>query len=388
MLLLILLAACLHDSPAPPAGAERVDSASMSAHVVGPVTMLTSSDQFLKAGDAHISPDGKRVIFQAIETPDEGEPESDIYGMYLGDLVQDDAGRWAIERVQRLSPEGSANACGWFHPTDSRRVIFASTIEPPFSGDTPGSQQGTDRYRSAFPPEMRIVEARIDGAVPPSLRLLEGDEDAYQAECSISPDGRHLLYASRESGDGDIFVRDLETGERHQLLSTVGYDGDPLFSPDGRRICYRSDRNEDDRPQVFVSELVFNDAGTITGIKREVQLTNNNHVNGAPVWHSDGRHLVYTANDPDHRNREIFIIDADAGDPETGRPARYGTRHARLEASAPLGGPPALDAGSERMVWSSQGADGSSQLCIAPFPSDPDSLLVSSGDHDSSSAAE
>ncbi|MCH7570702.1 MAG: PD40 domain-containing protein [Deltaproteobacteria bacterium] len=45
-----------------------------------------------------------------------------------------------------------------------------------------------------------------------------------------------------------------------------GYDGGPFFSPDQKRICYRSDRKGDHLLQLFVSDLAFNENGTIVGV--------------------------------------------------------------------------------------------------------------------------
>ena len=375
MLVSLMLVTVLgfHDPPSGATSGQGQDD----DRVMSGVTMLTGNDQFVKAGESYISPDGRRVIFQAIPLPPEGEAPAEIYDMYLADLVMDSPEQLgpSLANIQRLSPEGSANTCGWFHPTDPRRVIFASTIEPPAGDETPGYQRGSSRYRWAFPREMRIVECRIDGSMPPALRLLEGDEEAYQAECSLSPDGRHLLYASLETGDGDIYVRDLETGQKHLLVGARGYDGGPFFSPDGRRICYRSDRDENDLLQIFVAELEFDENGTMVGIEREFQLTDNQHVNWAPFWHSDGRHLVYATSEVGHYNYEIFLIDADPGDVDEGRPARYGTRRSRVTHSPRFDGLPAFDADSEHMIWTSQRADGSSQLCIGVFPGVPDEVL-------------
>ncbi|MBG80761.1 MAG: hypothetical protein CMJ39_08665 [Phycisphaerae bacterium] len=379
----ISVLAFLHDPPKPPPGAEPPPE--LTTHsILGPVDSLTSSREFVKAGESYISPDGTKVIFQAIPVPPEGEEAEDYYGMYLADVIEDDTKHhgMALSNIQRISPEGSSNTCGWFHPSDDRRVIFASTIEGSGSKGKSGYQRQSSRYSWSMPPEMRIVECRIDGSMPPSLRLLEGDESGYQAECSISPDGRHLLYASNEEGDVDIYVRDLKTKKRHRIVSAEGYDGGPFFSPDGRRICYRSDRKGNDLLQIFVAELKFDDEGTITGIEDEFQLTDNEHVNWAPFWHADGKYLVYATSEEGHYNYEVFIIDADPGDPAKGHPASYGTRRARVTHAMRFDGLPAFDAESNHMIWTSQRDDGTSQLVISRFPDDPEDFFMEEEDHD------
>ena len=159
---------------------------------------------------------------------------------------------------------------------------------------------------------------------------------------------------------------DLASERRIAVTGSRGYDGGPFCSPDGRRICYRSDRRGDDLLQVFVSELAFDAEGEVQGVEREFQLTDNVHVNWAPFWHPNGRHLVYTTSELGHENYEVFVVDADAG--TDGGPAKYGTRRRRVTHAAKFDGLPVFDADGSRMMWTSQrGVDGSSQVWIADF---------------------
>lgn len=248
-------------------------------------------------------------------------------------------------------------------------VIFASTLGPPSESTPPGYQRATGRYKWMFPPEMRIVRCELDKAdgSAESLEVLVGDGTAYCAEGSLSPDGRHLLYCSLESNEGDLFVLDLHTGATHRIVQARGYDGGPFFSPDGKRICYRSDRNNNNLLQLFVGELAFNDAGEIVGLKREYQLTNNQHVNWCPFWTRDGRALVYATSEAGHYNYEVFIVDADPGDlsSSTGT-IRYGTGKRRITHASGADVLPAFSSDGTVMIWTSQrGEDGQSQLWAA-----------------------
>ncbi len=361
---------CPHTGASGAAGGETPHASHAAASTsgtgaLGAATQLTFGEQFVKAGESYISPDGSMVIFQAVAVPEGGGEPDEHYAMYLGDLHHQN-GSWRLDNIRQLTPEGSANTCGWFHPTDPNTVIFASTVTEPQGGDTPGYQRGSRKYKWSYPPRMRIVEARIDGEFPPPLTLLEGDESAYQAECSISPDGRHLLYTSHETGDGDIYIRDLKTGKRHLVVGAPGYDGGPFFSPDGTRITYRSDRNSDNLLQVFVGELAFDEAGTITSLDEEIQLTNNEHVNWAPFWHPDDARLVYATSEAGHDNYEVYEIEAAAGG-GVGKPARYGTGKRRITEVAGFDGLPAFDPTGQIMIWTSQQGGDGSQLWIAPY---------------------
>ncbi len=334
---------------------------------------LTRPDRFLKAGEAYFSPDEGRIIFQAIEVPPQGQDPDDFYGMYVAELVHRGGRITRLDNVVRISPPGSFNTCGWFIATHPDLVIFASTITVPTS-ESPGYQRKGRSYRWQFPVEMNIYRCDLTLAGPDSLVPLLVNPKAYLAECSVTTDGRHLLYTSMESGAGDLFIRDLQTGTTAAVVTSEGYDGGPFFSPDGTRICYRSDRRGDDLLQIFVGDLAFNESGAVVGLKREYQLTNNGHVNFAPYWHPGGRYLVYITSEQGHHNYEIYLLDADPGNlPGSTGTVRYGTAKRRVTYAPDFDGFPAFNSdGSKLLFTSKRDGSGSSQVWVADFVMDLD----------------
>jgi len=333
---------------------------------------LTSSDRFRKAGECYFSPDGKQIIFQAVEKLADPDSEEPFYQMYVADLFLAEGRVAGITNVVRLSPPGSANTCGWFHPTEPGVVIFGSTVVPPSNPGKTGYQRESSRYSWQFPQEMDIVRcevAKADGTAATLERIIQSPS-AYLAECVVSADGKYLVYCEHEvdqgTSGGDLFVRELATGRKVKVTSSRGYDGGPFFSPDGRRLCYRSDRRGDDLLQVFVAELAFDGSGNLMGVEREFQLTDNVHVNWAPYWHPGGRYLIYTTSEMGHDNYEVFVIDADAGG--EGGTTKYGTRRRRVTFAPKFDGLPVFNSDASQMMWTSQrGADKSSQVWIADF---------------------
>ena len=322
---------------------------------------ITSADRFIKAGEAYFSPDASKIVFQAVERPTDGSQPDEFYAMFVCDVVRDGAGEiTGVANIRRVSAKGSANTCGWFHPTKPNTLIFASTIGAPTAENTPGYQRGTSRYRWAFPPETRIVEVDLS-TDPIQLKVLEGDGKAYVAEGSISPDGRFLLFCSLETGDGDLYIRDLKTGKRTMIVGAPGYDGGPFFSPDARRICYRSDRNKDNLLQVFIADLVFDNDGAVTGIANETQLTSNEHVNWCPFFRPDGKTLVYGTSEIGHRNYEVFeiVLPTAAGQAPTRR------RVTEAEGADVL---PVFSPDGKWLLWTGQRNDTrSSQLFVGKY---------------------
>lgn len=333
---------------------------------------LTHESRFRKAGECYFSPDGKRIIFQAVEQTEDIRDEEPFYQMYVADLVFEGGRVTGIENVLRLTPPGSSSTCGWFHPTEPGVVVFGCTIVRPSDPSRVGYQRESKRYSWQFPKEMDIVRcdlATADGTGA-NLERLIADPEAYLAECVISADGRYMVYCqhriSEGSSGGDLLIRDLATGRDLPAAATEGYDGGPFFSPDGKRLCYRSDRRGDDLLQVFVSELAFDHAGNLLGVEREFQITDNDHVNWAPYWHPSGRALVYATSEVGHDNYEVFWVDADPG--TDGGPTKYGTRKRRITFAPKFDGLPVFNTDGSRMMWTSQrGADRSSQVWIADF---------------------
>lgn len=358
---------------------------------LGKIRQLTFAEDFAKAGESYFSPLTRAVVFQAVPKPSGNEEPSPHYSMYFAKFRQFEG---SLGPSMRISREGSANTCGWFKP-DSGEVIFGSTLIPPQEDNQPGYQRGSGRYRWSFPTEMEIVSVAISPTPPPESeqgktvnhftvgeKWLHEDlgvvfeKPGYTAECSYSPDGRHILYAqvdeakSNEIGrpDADLWVFDTETKEHVALVVAEGYDGGPFFSPDGKWICYRSDRKGDNLLQLFVAELAFGEAGRITGISREIQLTDNGHVNWAPFWHPSGEYLVYASSQVSHGNYEVFALRFDAAEPEKKR------EPVRITYAPGFDGLPVFSADGKWMMWTAQrgedrGPDGkaSSQLWVAEW---------------------
>lgn len=373
------------------------DDPAAEGKFLGEIRQLTFAEDFAKAGESYFSPAGRAVVFQAVPRPADGVDPDPHYGMYVA-LLQTEEGTVGLDSTSRLglsvriSPNGSANTCGWFKP-DTSELIFGSTVVPPSEDLQPGYQRGSSRYRWSFPTEMEIVqvdvglrpfaitvkvvpEVDLEAKLVPSFPQVVFEKPGYTAECSYSPDGRHILYAqvdeakSNEIGrpDADLWVFDTQTEAHVALVEAEGYDGGPFFSPDGKWICYRSDRKGDNLLQLFVAELAYDESGKITGISREIQLTDNEHVNWAPFWHPSGECLVYASSQVSHGNYEVFALAFDAAEPEKKN------EPVRITYASGFDGLPVFSADGKWMMWTAQrgedrGPDGkaSSQLWMAEW---------------------
>jgi len=330
MLMLVLLAGfALQPQSNPAAGATQtpapIDWRKEEAPLLDLWSQLTFPRDFVKAGEAYFSPDGRRIIFQAVPVPEAGKEPDQHYSMYVANLTRDaEGGPVGITDPKRISPKGSANTCGWFHPKNPNLVLFGCTVDAPIAPNKPGFQVGTNKYVWSFPENMKIVTLDLstlkEGQEPKPTVLFE--RPGYCAEASWDPTGRFVLYANvdpakqtGEKPDADIFIFDTVTKTHTPIVVAPGYDGGPFFAPGGKRICYRSDRAGNDLLQLYASDLRY-ETGTDgvlapTGIEREYQLTSNEHVNWGPFWYPSGEFLVYATSEMGHRNYEVFAIRVD-----------------------------------------------------------------------------
>jgi Tol biopolymer transport system component len=157
-----------------------------------------------------------------------------------------------------------------------------------------------------------------------------------------------IIFTSFRDGNAEIYIMDADGKNARRITDKKGYDGGPFFSPDGKKIIYRSDRDENDLLQVFIN--------TPDG-KNERALTKNKGVNWGPYFFPDSRHIVYSTSIHGHTNYEIHWMDTDTGAEE------------RITFREGFDGLPVFSPDGKQMMWTSKGrsADNTSQLFIADF---------------------
>ena len=77
----------------------------------------------------------------------------------------------------------------------------------------------------------------------PLTRLTRGTWDDVQP--AANPAGSQLAFASDRSGQWDLYLLDLQTGETEQLSDDEAYDGRPSWSADGAWLAYEHADGED-----------------------------------------------------------------------------------------------------------------------------------------------
>ena len=169
--------------------------------------------------EAYFSADGKKLIFQS--TRDNLQCDQ----MFTMNIDGSD--------VRMISNGKGRTTCGYFFP-DGKTILYSSTyVVDPQCPPRPDFSKG---YVWAVYPGFDIFAANPDGS---GLMQLT-DSPGYDAEATVSPNGKHIVFTSVRSGDLDIYTMNADGRHVKQLTHELGYDGGPVYSPDGKWIVYRA----------------------------------------------------------------------------------------------------------------------------------------------------
>src|SRR6188474_317378 len=169
--------------------------------------------------EAYFSASGKQLIFQSKR---DGRECDQIYTMDIEG-----------ENVRMISNGDGRTTCSYFFPK-GQRVLYSSTH---LGGkECPPSPDFSQGYVWAVYPAFDIFTARPDGSDIKRLTNTSG----YDAETTITLDGKKLVFTSMREGDLDIYSMNADGTNVRRLTNELGYDGGPFWSYDGKQIVYRA----------------------------------------------------------------------------------------------------------------------------------------------------
>ena len=253
--------------------------------------------------EAYFSFDGTRLIFQSKR--DELKCDQ-IFSMNIDG-----------SNVRQVSNGEGRTTCSYFLK-DGKKVLYGSTQMG--GKDCPPNPDYSKGYVWAIYPTYDIFTANTDGTGIKQLTKTNG----YDAEATVSPNGKKIIFTSMRDGDLDLYSMDVNGKNVKRLTTELGYDGGAFFSPDGKQIVYRAYHPKDEQdilryrqklgenliePTVF--ELwVMNADGT-----NKRQVTKLNTASFAPFFTPDGKKIIFCTNnfatDARKRNFDLALINVD-----------------------------------------------------------------------------
>ena len=252
--------------------------------------------------EAYWSVDGKRIVWQSTQPT---YVDEQIYSMN------------ADGSDKKLVSTGLGRCtCGYFSP-DGKYIYFSSTHRT-----WPGEQPPVDMSKGY----VWMVNSHYDmyrrnvatGALESVVSL-----PGYVAETTISPDGKYMVFTCDYQGDLEIYRSDLNGFGLKRLTNTLGYDGGPFVSWDGKKVVYRRGPVDMTAEQKADYEGLLK-ANLVRPTNMEIwvmdadgshkrQVTHLGAANFAPFMAPGGKRIIFASNykDPTGPNFDIYMVNLD-----------------------------------------------------------------------------
>jgi Tol biopolymer transport system component len=259
--------------------------------------------------EAYFSFNGKQLAFQATNEK-WGAACDQIFYMPI------DKGTNGGQKPPLVSTGKGKTTCSYFMPGD-KTILYASTHE---SGEAcpEAPRLVGGKYVWAIHKEFDIYVADLQGNVVKKLTNSPG----YDAEGTVSPDGKKIVFTSTRSGDLELWTMNIDGSNQRQVTNGLGYDGGAFFSPDSKQLVFRASRPKTEEEIKNYKDLLAQ--GLVQPTAMEIytcdvdgsnlkQITNLGGANWAPYMHPSGKRILFSSNHHSKSGRQfnIFAINTD-----------------------------------------------------------------------------
>lgn len=181
------------------------------------------------------SPDGRYIVFCSLR---HAYPKSDLSPRDLKQLEVDPS---YFGEIYIMNADGS---------NQKRLTDWDGYDGGPFF--TPDGQRIVWRHFSKDGATADIYTMKLDGTDVQRLT----DFKSMSWAPYFHPSGEYVIFASNKLGFSNFELFLVDAKGRHepiQITSTDGFDGLPVFSPDGNRLCWTSNRNNQKVSQLYIA---------------------------------------------------------------------------------------------------------------------------------------
>ncbi len=240
--------------------------------------------------EAYFSFDNTQLVFQASNSK---------WGAECDQIYRMSVDGYEGETAKLISTGKGRTTCSYFMPGD-KEIIYSSThLGNEACPVAPRSVNG--KYVWPVFSDFDIFVADLEGNI---LRQLT-DEPGYDAEPTVSPDGKKIVFTSTRSGDLELYTMDIDGSNVKQITSGLGYDGGAFFSPDSKQLVFRASRPATDSAVGVYKDFLAKDLVQPTNMEIYVcnadgsdlkQVTDLGGANWAPFFHPSGEKIIFSTN--------------------------------------------------------------------------------------------
>ena len=231
---------------------------------------------------------------------------------------------WKLGKIHKIS-DIPAGVSEFKLSPDQTKIMYVSTVKSDvkspadcYSDLDKATAYTTDdlMYRHWDHTVMEIPHTFVSGfsfngsvTAASSKDILEGEKELYELptepfsgieQLDWSPDGKFIAYSCRKvtgkryafSTDTEIYIYNVQSGETSVIDMKGGYDTDPVWSPDGSKICWVSmerDGYEADKQRLMLAEIDWSNGSmpkvsNISDITADFRYDVNTPPITDPVW--------------------------------------------------------------------------------------------------------
>jgi Tol biopolymer transport system component len=236
-------------------------------------------------------------------------------------------GDMKCDQIFVMNPDGSnqhmvsdgkgSDTCAYLYP-DGQHILYSST-----EGDAPGCPPRPSFEHGYVWPVYAghdVWTSKLDGSEKHRLTTTPG----YDAESTISRDGKHIVFTSKRDGDLDIYTMDIDGSNVKRLTNELGYDGGPFWSVDGKYIVYRAYHPKTpeeikEYTELLAQNLIKPSVLEIWMMRADGsdkhQVTHLGYASFAPFMTPDDKKIIFSSNNGaaagEMGNFELWIINVD-----------------------------------------------------------------------------
>ena len=260
---------------------------------------------------------------------------SGIYFLMGGQMwsahIDEKDGRWELTDLYKMT-EIPGGITEFKMSPDQHSIMYSSYVKSSVKGPSDcykdldkATAYTTDdlMYRHwdhtvmEIPHTFVVMRQFKSGPITEGTDILAGEDGLYELptepfggleQLSWSPDSRFIAYSCRKlvgkryafSTNTEIYIYNVYTAETEMIEMGGGYDTDPVWSPDGSKLCWISmerDGYEADKQRLIVAEVTIPETiDEMPEISKIQDITVDFKYNvSSPVWTSDSKGIYFSA---------------------------------------------------------------------------------------------